>query len=677
MLRESAFKVLKKLNNNGFQAYIVGGYVRDSILNIDSNDIDITTNATPNEVKEIFDIKNSNGEKYLSVVVNQDEYSFEVTTFRKDISYSDHRHPVTEITNSLDEDLKRRDFTINALLMDANGKIYDYFQGLDDLKNKQIRSIGDPNIRFDEDSLRILRACHFTSKLGFDIEKNTFDAMLKNVKSIKSLSSERILDELNKIIKGKYYVKGLGYLNRCNASKYLKIDQAISLIIKKNLTPTLDDILALSLYYNKEISFNIENHKKKLFYRALELIGKDILLAINLYNNDIDTLILANRLNYYLSLSFVKEEMIINKKQNLPISSRKDVMISRDKIVDLVKKTDGPWLGQLYKELEINILNGYIKNDSIEIEEYIRRKFMANVEYFTYYGKIKGINTSDGMYNLLVTLPNQVDINVKTEEQNDNIKIGYIYKMKVGRHSNSEKEVYYLFECQKVSQIEDITEVDMVYRMFDSSCPYSLDELKSKIYGYADLIENSNIKAITLEALKQYERLFFIYPAGQRLHHNYVGGLAHHTLGMLEIAQDFKRNFPYLDKDYLYSGVILHDLGKTLEFTGVENTEYSLEGQLLGHLVIGGLKIFDIAKGLGLEKTEEALILEHIVISHHGQQVFGACKKPQTAEAAAIWYIDTIDSKFRVLGQELEKIKAGEFTDTIGVMDKTKFYKLK
>ena len=89
------------------------------------------------------------------------------------------------------------------------------------------------------------------------------------------------------------------------------------------------------------------------------------------------------------------------------------------------------------------------------------------------------------------------------------------------------------------------------------------------------------------------------------------------------------------------------------------------------------LKIFYISKNLGLEKTEEALLLEHIVISHHGQAAFGACKKPQTAEAAAIWYIDTIDSKFRVLGKELEKIEAGEFTDTIGVMDKTKFYKIK
>lgn len=677
MLKDSAFKVLKKLNNNGFLAYIVGGYVRDNILKIESNDIDITTNATPDDIKKIFDIKENNGEKYLSVVVNQDDYSFEITTFRQDLSYSDHRHPVTRITDNIEDDLKRRDFTINALLMDANGKIYDYYNGLEDLNNKRIKAIGDPNVRFDEDALRILRACHFVSKLGFDIEKKTFTAMCSNAKYVEVLSSERIIDELNKILNGKYYKKGLNALINCKVAQYLNIEKALNLILSKNIVPSLDDVISLSIYYNKDIPFNIDTITKKTCFKAVSLIGVDLLSGINLYNNEKNILKLANKLNYYLSLSHIEESVLINKKDCLPISSRKDIKISIDKLKEIIKKDDGPWLGNLYKELEINIIRGYIKNDSKEIEEYVRRKFMSDVEYFTYYGKIKAINTSDGMYNLLVTLPNQTDINVKTEVQNCNLKIGYIYKMKVGRHSNSEKEVYYLFEYQKVAEMEDLFEVDMIYRMFDSSCPYSLSELKTKIYGYVDLIENKNIKAITLEALKRYERLFFIYPAGQRLHHNYVGGLAHHTLGMLDIASDFKKNFPYLDKDYLYAGVILHDLGKTLEFTGVENTEYSLEGQLLGHLVIGGFKIFDIARELGLENSEEALILEHIVISHHGQPAFGACKKPQTAEAAAIWYIDTIDSKFRVLGTELEKINAGEFTDTIGVMDKTKFYKLK
>ena len=302
---------------------------------------------------------------------------------------------------------------------------------------------------------------------------------------------------------------------------------------------------------------------------------------------------------------------------------------------------------------------------------------MSDIEYFTYYGKIKGINTSDGMLNILVTLGDGTDINVKTEAKNDDIKIGYIYKLRVGRHNNSERAVFYLFEYQAVSAMDDLSEVDKAYRIFDSSCPYSLEELKNEINDYINKIENPTVYEITKKSLEKCENKFFLYPAGQRLHHNYVGGLAHHTLGMLKLAGDFINNFTYLNKDYLYAGVILHDLGKTEEFTGIENTEYSLEGQLLGHLVMGGFSVHDIAVELGKENTEEALLLEHMVISHHGQQTFGACKKPQTAEAAALWYIDTLDSKFRVLGNELSHTMPGEFTDVIGVMDKTKFYKPK
>ncbi len=302
---------------------------------------------------------------------------------------------------------------------------------------------------------------------------------------------------------------------------------------------------------------------------------------------------------------------------------------------------------------------------------------MSDVLYFTYYAKIKGINTSDNIYNLLVTLADNTDINIKTEVNGDNFKVGYIYKMKVGKHSNSERSVFYLFEYQSISSLDNLEEVDMVYRMFDNSCPYTLKELKDNINKYLNEIKNENILKITNHILKKCHNKFYLYPAGQRLHHNYVGGLAHHTLGMLNLAADFAKNFPYLNKDYLYAGVILHDLGKTLEFTGVENTEYSLEGQLLGHLVIGGFDVHQAAVELNLENTEEALLLEHIVISHHGQSAFGACKRPQTAEACAIWYIDTLDSKFRVLGGELDKIEAGTFTDTIGVMEKAKFYKPK
>jgi 3'-5' exoribonuclease len=112
-----------------------------------------------------------------------------------------------------------------------------------------------------------------------------------------------------------------------------------------------------------------------------------------------------------------------------------------------------------------------------------------------------------------------------------------------------------------------------------------------------------------------------------------------------------------------------------VEFSGIENTEYGKKGQLLGHLVMGGYDVMDEAKELGYENSEEALLLEHMIISHHGQPQFGACKKPQTAEALLLWYIDSLDSKLRTLGEQFEKTENNTFTDPIAALEKTKFYK--
>ena len=212
---------------------------------------------------------------------------------------------------------------------------------------------------------------------------------------------------------------------------------------------------------------------------------------------------------------------------------------------------------------------------------------------------------------------------------------------------------------------------------------YALKNIENKIVGNdgavfnsINKIENKIIKEITIRLVEKYHDSFFIYPAASRMHHAYVGGLAYHSIGMLKLADGFIDNYPYLRRDYLYAGIILHDIGKAIELTGIQGTEYTLDGQLLGHLVLGALEINKMACKLGVEDTNEVRLLEHMLISHHGQPQFGAAKKPATPEALALWYIDTIDSKFRVLGEELEKTEFGSFTDTIGVLDKIKVYKV-
>ena len=293
------------------------------------------------------------------------------------------------------------------------------------------------------------------------------------------------------------------------------------------------------------------------------------------------------------------------------------------------------------------------------------------------YGKVKGINTSDNMLNITVEQADNTIMNLKTNDKSCLIEQGYIYKFEYAKSDNSERQVAYLLNASKISELEDLEEVDHVYRLFDTRNPYSLKQLEETIYGYVEKIDNKILHEITYNLIKNNEEKFFVYPAATKLHHAYVGGLAYHTIGMLNLVDTFVQNYNYLDKNYLYSGVILHDLGKIVEFSGVENTVYATEGQLLGHLVIGGYFVKEEAKKLGYEDSEEALLLEHMIISHHGQPNFGAAKRPQTAEALVLWYLDTMDSKLRVLGEQFEHTNVGDFTDMIGVLDKVKFYKHK
>lgn len=293
------------------------------------------------------------------------------------------------------------------------------------------------------------------------------------------------------------------------------------------------------------------------------------------------------------------------------------------------------------------------------------------------YGRIKGINSSDNMYNILVEVSDKTTVNIKTKLPGTAFTIGRIYKFLVASYPNTERNIRFMIEHTLASNLEDSDEADMVYRMFDNKCPYTKQELEAKIEAYLEKIKNPVISEVTRCVLKEHSHFFYIYPAAQRFHHNYVGGLAYHTLGMLDLAMALGMQFPYLDMDYLYAGVILHDMAKVMEFSGIENTEYTLEGQLLGHLVVGSEWIRAKAKELGYEQREEVLLLMHMVASHHGQQAFGACKRPQTPEALMLWYIDTIDSKFRVLGEELDKTEPGKFTDSIGVLEKTRIYKKK
>lgn len=200
-LPEKITDILRRLEKGGFEAFVAGGAVRDMIMGREPHDYDIATSARPDQIKQLFDRTIDTGIKHGTVTVVENGIGYEVTTFRKDGEYHDGRHPKNvHFVNDIFEDCKRRDFTINAMMYNPNGCLKDYFGGVEDIKRKQIKCVGDVHIRFMEDALRMMRAVRFSAILGFDIESETADAIKKCAPLITNVSGERILAELNKIL---------------------------------------------------------------------------------------------------------------------------------------------------------------------------------------------------------------------------------------------------------------------------------------------------------------------------------------------------------------------------------------------------------------------------------------------------------------------------------------------
>ena len=211
---DTANELIRLISKYGYEAYLVGGCVRDYIMGRECDDIDIACSAKPNQLEEILDRLNikyiETGIKHGTVTVHYKESCFEVTTFRTDGEYTDNRHPEkVSFVSSIDGDLARRDFTVNAIAFNEDKGFVDLYGGRKDIESKTIRAVGDADKRFKEDALRIMRAIRFQSVLGFDIEEDTKKAIFDNMDLLKNVSSERIFVELKKLLSGKNVFKAL------------------------------------------------------------------------------------------------------------------------------------------------------------------------------------------------------------------------------------------------------------------------------------------------------------------------------------------------------------------------------------------------------------------------------------------------------------------------------------
>ncbi len=288
---------------------------------------------------------------------------------------------------------------------------------------------------------------------------------------------------------------------------------------------------------------------------------------------------------------------------------------------------------------------------------------------------VKGTTNSGSPYLSLVLQDSSKSIDAKLWD----VKPELEKQMEVGKVYGFDLEVInYKGKLQaKVLKVLPLPQADLNMDDFVFRSPVSKDALRENIQEGVNMINNDKLARIVTGALNYYANAVYEYPAAARIHHNFIGGLATHTSGMIKLAVALANIYPQIDRDYLLAGVIVHDLGKIDEFTSPVVTEYSPQGKLLGHISIMDARLLQIGEELGLQDSEELMVLRHMVLSHHGQFEFGSPVRPETLEAEMLNLIDNIDARVNTIDKALGEIKEGEFTPRIMALENRVFYKHK
>lgn len=359
--------IIDTFYENNYEAFMVGGCIRDFLLSKEPKDYDIATSALPNITESLFEKTIPTGIKHGTITVLLDKEPFEVTTYRIEGEYKDNRRPdeISFVTN-IKDDLSRRDFTINAFAYNSKEGLKDYFNGLEDLQNKIIRTVGDSNKRFNEDALRMMRAIRFASQLDFNIEKSTLDGIKKNKNLLKNISSERIRDELCKLLLSDNPRKGLNLLKDCGVLDVI-IPELTSLIGFNHKTKDYNEdlfdhtlsvventpndlILRLSALFHDigkpKVNDNISEDITRKILTRLHFDNKTIksvCILIKEYMNvlvnstDIDIKRFINRTskeNIYSLLEFQKAHVLSLKNSDLDLYELNDIKNKIDNIIN-------------------------------------------------------------------------------------------------------------------------------------------------------------------------------------------------------------------------------------------------------------------------------------------------------------------------------------------------------
>ncbi len=347
--------VLDKIEKRGFEAYIIGGYVRDLLMGKESYDVDICTNATPRELITIF--PNASSKNLGGVSFKIKEYNFEITTYREEIKYENRKPIEYNYINNLVSDLNRRDFTINAICMNKRGDIIDILKGIDDLSNLKIRMIGDIETKLTEDPLRIMRAIRFATTLNFNIEPELYEALKIHYRYILNLSNTRLKEELDKILISPYVKKGLNILKDIGILELLAISYE-DIIPIKNLEGMYAQInIKYSLPFTKVEKENINIIKKIINTKE---ITSFTIYEYGLYISKVCAAILN-----------IDQAKINKMYKALPIKDKKDINITPEDIVKSLNISYSKTISLILNELEKMIISGKIRNKKTDILKYL------------------------------------------------------------------------------------------------------------------------------------------------------------------------------------------------------------------------------------------------------------------------------------------------------------------
>lgn len=388
---KEAASIIETLQANGFEAYFVGGSVRDYMIGREIGDIDIATSALPEEVMRIFPRNVPVGLEHGTVIVLQGDVPYEVTTFRTESDYEDFRRPNSvTFVRSLEEDLQRRDFTMNAIAMTKMGEIIDLFGGQDAITKKEIATVGSAVDRFQEDALRMMRGIRFVSSLGFTLDQEAKEAILRYGSLLEHIAMERIVVEFEKMLVGTYCEKALHLFVETNLHEHVPHLQmakdGILQAAQHNFSFLKSDIEAWAFFlycagekrpsvFLRDWKFSNKKAKEILsILSAVRARETEEWRALSLYKAGKETAMMAERVYEMITLTYDDNavEHVQKLYHSLPIYNRKQLAVGGNDLLAWKVESAGPWVAQLLQQIEEAVVEGRLENEKGRIKEWLQ-----------------------------------------------------------------------------------------------------------------------------------------------------------------------------------------------------------------------------------------------------------------------------------------------------------------